>query len=60
MICPCCNGVGKIEKKSIIDRKLRRHKARQLRKLGFTYVEIMKAVGYKSPRSVALAIKRND
>lgn len=60
MKCPCCKGTGEVESKEFVDRKLRRHKARQLKKLGFNYREIMRVLGYKSPRSVYLALSRDD
>lgn len=60
MKCPCCNGKGKVIKSEIIDKPKRREMARNMRKLGFTLEAIMKALGYKSPRSVVLACNRND
>lgn len=60
MRCPCCKGKGKIDKSEIIDKKKRREMARKMRKLGFTLEVIMRALDYKSPRSVVLACKRND
>lgn len=60
MKCPCCNGQGKIDKSSLTDKPKRREMARKMRKLGFTFIVIMKALNYKSPRSVSLALKRKD
>lgn len=59
MKCPLCNQ-GEIKKSQLVDRPARRQKARELRKLGFTFHEIMRALGYKSPRSVTLALQRKD
>jgi hypothetical protein len=58
--CPLCEGEGKVEKNVLRNRawiKERKLKAIKMRKLGFTYTEIMKALGYKSPRSVAIQLK---
>lgn len=60
MKCPCCNGIGKVDKTIITDRPKRREMARKMRKLGFTLEAIMRALNYKSPRSVVLACERND
>lgn len=60
MKCPCCNGIGKVDKSTLTDRPKRREMARNMRKLGFTFAVIMKALGYKSPRSVSLALNRKD
>jgi hypothetical protein len=60
MKCPCCNGIGKINKSTIIDKPKRREMARKMRKLGFTLEAIMRALDYKSPRSVVLACSRKD
>lgn len=60
MKCPCCKGKGSVEKADIIDKPKRREMARKMRKLGFTYESIMRALEYKSPRSVVLACSRDD
>lgn len=60
MKCPCCNGTGNINKVMLTDKPKRREMARKMRKLGFTYTAIMKALDYKSPRSVQLAVNRKD
>ena len=60
MICPFCKGKGSVNKVDILDKPKRREMARKMRKLGFTLIVIMKALNYKSPRSVVLACKRND
>lgn len=60
IICPCCGGLGKVDKSNILDRPKRREMARKMRKLGFTLEVIMKALNYKSPRSVVLACNRKD
>lgn len=60
MKCPCCKGKGKVDKSSLDDKPKRREIARKMRKLGLPYLVIMKALNYKSPRSVVLACQRND
>lgn len=60
MKCPCCNGSGKVDKNIINDKPKRREMARKMRKLGFSLNVIMRALNYKSPRSVVLACQRND
>lgn len=60
MICPCCGGVGKISDIELVQKPKRRAMARKLRKAGLPLLVIMKALGYKSPRSVVLACQRND
>ena len=59
MKCPIC-GIGEINKELITDKPARREMARKMRKLGFTYEVIMKALNWKSPRSVQLALNRKD
>lgn len=59
MKCPICKK-GNIPKINSIDKAERRAMARKLRKVGLPLLAIMKALGYKSPRSVVLACKRND
>lgn len=59
MKCPIC-GIGKINKEVITDKPKCREMARRMRKLGFTYEVIMKALDWKSPRSVQLALERKD
>jgi len=56
MKCFICNGTNKIivpKRRNIEECK---RKAIALREMGFTYEEIMKALGYKSPRSVAIQL----
>lgn len=60
MICPCCKGKGQIERSSLVDKPKRREMARKMRKLGFSLSVIMRALNYKSPRSVILACNRKD
>lgn len=60
MKCPCCKGTGSVDKNVITDRPKRREMARKMRKLGFSLNVIMKALNYKSPRSVVLAVNRED
>ena len=58
--CPCCNGTGSVNRNKLIDRAKRRQLARKMRTTGATYMKIMVALGYRSPRSVQLALERND
>jgi len=60
MKCPACGGTGKISETSLVSKPKRRAMARKLRKAGLPLMVIMKALGYKSPRSVVLACQRND
>ena len=48
--CPLCNGLGKIEKSLPID--VKRKKAKLMHEMNFSIREIMRALNYKSPRSV--------
>jgi len=59
MKCPLCKK-GNIPEISLIAKPKRRAMARKLRKAGLPYLVIMKALGYKSPRSVVLACERSD
>jgi len=58
--CPCCNGIGKVDKIILTDKSKRREMARKMRRLGFSLRVIMRALNYKSSRSVSLACNRND
>lgn len=61
MKCPCCKGTGELdENAALLDRARRREIARIMREKGHTLTYIMNSLGYKSPRSVVLAINRND
>lgn len=53
-------GKGSIENIYLTDKAKRREMARKLRKAGLPLLVIMKALGYKSPRSVVLAVNRKD
>ena len=59
--CPMCNGCGKIHspafKNAIMDEK--RAMAKQLHEQGYSYREIMAAMGYKSVGSVQNLLKNN-
>lgn len=59
MRCPLCKK-GNIKNILFPDKAKRREMARKLRKAGLPYLVIMKALGYKSPRSVVLACERKD
>jgi len=58
MKCFICNGTNKIVIRKVRDKQECKRKAQMLRDLGFTYEEIMRALGYKSPRSVFLQLKK--
>lgn len=47
--CPLCEGCGVVSKMPV---KLKREKCHKMRELGFSVREIMRALNYKSPRSV--------
>lgn len=62
MKCPICKGSGEInfiehqsKKKEWVE--IKKDMARTLIKNGFSYRQVCKLVGYKSTRSVAMAIK---
>jgi len=57
MKCFICNGTNKIIVPKVRNKEECKRKARMMRDMGFTYHEIMKALGYKSPRSVAIQLK---
>jgi len=52
--CPMCEGCGEIEaphfKQKIMNEKAAT--AKRMREQGYSIREIMKAIGYKSPRSI--------
>jgi hypothetical protein len=60
MKCPICNkelsGIVYSNKKSIS--KAKTILAKKMRKKGYTFQEIMKEVGWKSPNAVTRALKR--
>lgn len=60
MKCPCCKGSGTINKNILHEPPRRREMARKMRGLGFTFSEIMRALNYKSPRSISQALSRKD
>lgn len=60
MKCPLCKGKGEIALPPAVNKAKRREQARILRKAGLSLTVIMKALGYKSPRSVVLAVNRKD
>lgn len=57
MKCFICNGTNKIIIPEARNKKECKRKAIKMRELGFSYGEIMRALGYKSPRSVAIQLK---
>lgn len=50
IICPVCEGKGQIKKEWKLEVKIK--KIKQLKELGFSIREIMRALNYKSPASV--------
>jgi hypothetical protein len=58
--CPCCKGSGEVDSNMLTDKPKRRAMAREMKRLGFTVSAIMKALDYKSPRSIYLACNRKD
>lgn len=57
MKCPLCEGIGTTvpREKRTADEK--RKLSIKMRELGFSFKEIMNALGYKSPNSVSKALK---
>jgi hypothetical protein len=55
--CPICKGLGKIDppKRQLDEREAKQIMARALRDHGYSFREIMKLCGWKSPRSAVLA-----
>lgn len=63
MKCPICKGSGELPAPNgrIRDKsEERRRIARILHKSGYSYRQIAKVVGWKSPRSVMLAVKEKS
>jgi hypothetical protein len=61
-VCPICNGSGKIDTSELQTKKqqwveTKRKMCVDLVRMNYTYRQIAKLVGYKSTRSVAIAIK---
>ena len=62
MRCPICKGIGEIAepKRPLINESAaKRTMARALHHEGYSYREIAKLVGWKSPRSVQLALENS-
>lgn len=58
--CPVCQGTGLIEKPlSAEDSEVKRRMVRVLVNEGFSYRQVMKFLGWKSPRSVSVALGRD-
>lgn len=60
MVCPTCHGTGDIgepKHKEINTLNLKKELANRLHKQGFSMRQIMRALNYKSVRSVHLLIK---
>ncbi len=58
--CPMCEGCGEIEaphfKQKIMEEK--RATAKRMRAQGYSIREVMKTIGYKSPRSVQMLLEK--
>jgi hypothetical protein len=58
--CPICKGHGKLDYPAhmVIDEAaVKKEMALKLHEKGFSYRQIMKALGYKSTRSISLLLK---
>jgi hypothetical protein len=61
--CPICEGKGVIEapyQNARDECQERREMARTLREAGYSIRQIARALGYKSPRSVVLALEAQN
>lgn len=61
-ICPVCNGTGEFilpAKMEIDSFEVKAKLAIGLREKGYSYRQIQKALGYKSPRSISYIIEKN-
>lgn len=60
-ICPVCKGSGKYElpsKMQIDSMEIKKKLAKELQKKGYSIRQIQVALGYKSPRSIQIFLKR--
>lgn len=58
--CPICKGTGKIEipaRLPVDGYEIKKRIARELHEKGYSVRQIMRALGYKSPRSIQLMLK---
>ena len=58
--CICCNGTGKMpdpNHKEVDMIEVKKDMAVKLHSKGYSYRQIMKALGYKSTRSISLLLK---
>ena len=60
MKCPLCNGSGITEPQQKRTAEEKRKLAVKMRGLGFSFREIMNALGYKSPNSLNVARERGE
>ena len=61
--CPVCEGSGRLPepyRDACDELQERREMARTLREAGYSLRQIMRALGYKSPRSVVLALEGTE
>lgn len=58
--CPICEGAGTLKKPklNVSEIELKENATIILKKAGFSYREIMRLVGYKSPRSIQNILKK--
>lgn len=54
--CPLCEGKGKVIDK--MPKKIMIKKIKKMRELGFSIREIMRALNYKSPRSIQVLLTK--
>jgi hypothetical protein len=55
--CPLCKGVGEVDTSPPNKRDFHRKMAKDMRKEGFTFRQIMEALGYKHPGSISNLLK---
>jgi hypothetical protein len=58
--CICCNGTGTMDEpnhKEVDMIEVKKEMALKLHSKGYSYRQIMKALGYKSTRSISLLLK---
>ncbi len=60
-VCPICNGSGKFQlprKIQIDSAEIKKQMAIKLREKGYSIRQIQVALGYKSPRSISIILKK--
>ena len=56
--CPLCEGTGLVVKWALIKNTAKIRIAHALRDEGYSHREIMKMMGYKSPRSISVLLEQ--